>query len=156
MQAQRLRRLSTFCPVQSSFEISLRNASSVDGGGAQSTAPPPMISRVLLKSAVQAVIGKKRTGKKRTGNKSNGKKRTGKKRIRKRAHVEKSARGKKRTRNKAQQEKSADTIILTDHTFDYCRICVSYKCKYENVCYLITNFSLSSKRENKSKTTRAK
>ena len=86
------------------------------------------------------VLGKKRTGKKRTGNKRTGKKRTGKKRIRKRAHA----------------EKSADTIILTDHTFDYCRISLSYKCKYENVCYLITNFSLSSKRENKSKTTGVK
>ena len=74
-----------------------------------------------------------------------------KKGHRKKAHKEKSARGKKRSR-----KKSADTIISTYHTFDYCRISVSYKCKYENVCYLITNFSLSSKRENKSKTTRVK
>ena len=54
-------------------------------------------------------------------NKRTGKKRTGKKRIGKRAHAEKSARRKKRSR-----KKSADTIILTDHTFDYCRISVSY------------------------------
>ena len=72
------------------------------------------------------VLGNKRTGKKRTENKRTGKKRTGKKRNRKREHAEKSALGKERTRKKAHLEKNGDTIILTYHTFDYCRISVSY------------------------------
>ena len=37
--------------------------------------------------------------------------------------------------------------------FSAVRISVSNNFKYENVCYLITNLSLSSKRENTSKTT---
>ena len=94
---------------------------------------------------------KKAHWKKRSGNKHTRKMCTGKKRIRKRAHAEKSSRGIKRSRKKAQIQ-----LFLTDHTFYYCRISLSYKCKYENVCYLINNFSLSSKRENKSKTTGVK
>ena len=90
----------------------------------------------------RSAIGKERTRKKSA---------LGKERTRK-----KSALGKERTRKKAHGEKSADTIILTDHTFDHCRISVSYNFKYENVCYSITNFSLSGKRENTSKTTGVK
>ena len=89
------------------------------------------------------VLGKKRPGKKRTGNKRTEKKRTGNKRIRKRAHAEK-----KRIRKQAQIKLYQQIII-----FVYCGISVSYNCKYENVCYLITNFSLSGIREDTSKTT---
>ena len=124
---------------------SLANGPIVEGGLGKF---PGNCSVSYLSGSRKKAHCKKRTGKKRTG-----KKRTGKKRIRKRAHAEKSAlekkspRGKKRSSKKAQS--AADTIILTDHTFDYCRISVSYKFKYENVCYVITNFSLSGKRENK-------
>ena len=89
-----------------------------------------------------SVLGKKRTGKKRTG-----KKRTGKKAHRKKSAQEKNARGKNALGNKRSRKKSADTIIV------YCEIFVSYNFIYENLCFLITNFSLSGKRENTSKTT---
>ena len=61
-----------------------------------------------------------------------------KKAHRKNAHAEKRARGKKRIRKKKKRcrKKNADTIILTDHTFVYCGLPVSYNFKYKNVCYL--------------------
>ena len=75
-------------------------------------------------------------GKKGTRRKRNRKKRIRKKRIRK-----------KRSGKKAQIQ-----LYLQIITFVYCGISVSYNFRYKNVCYLITNFCSSGKRENTSKT----
>ena len=69
---------------------------------------------------------KKTPRKKAHRKKAHRKKAHRKKSIRKRAHAEKNALGKERTWKKAHAEKSADTIILTDHTFDCCRIFLSH------------------------------
>ena len=50
MKAQRLRRLSIFCPVQSSFEISLSKSSSGQAGGVHFGQPLSVRSRMLLTS----------------------------------------------------------------------------------------------------------
>ena len=49
MYAQRLQNGSIFSPVQSSFEISLRKASSADGGGLHRTLPTPVKAGVILR-----------------------------------------------------------------------------------------------------------
>ena len=52
MYAQRLRNGSIFSPVQSSFEISLRKASSADCGGVHKTQLTPVKSRVVQNQCV--------------------------------------------------------------------------------------------------------
>ena len=49
MYAQRLRNGSIFSPVQSSFEISLRKASSADCGGLHRTQPTLVKAGVILR-----------------------------------------------------------------------------------------------------------
>ena len=52
MKAKRLRNGSIFSPVQSSFEISLRKASSADCGGLHRTQPTPVKAGVIPKPQI--------------------------------------------------------------------------------------------------------